>query len=112
MQQKLTIGKLAQAAGVHVETIRYYQRQGLLEEPPKPLGGQRHYPATAVQRMTFIKRAQALGFTLAEVDSLLALDGASNCHEARELATHKLVLVRQKITDLHTIEVALEALVQ
>jgi MerR family mercuric resistance operon transcriptional regulator len=112
MQQRLTIGKLAQAAAVHVETIRYYQRLGLLEEPPKPLGGQRHYPAAAAQRLQFIKRSQALGFTLSEVGSLLALDGVGNCAQARELATHKLALIAQKMADLSAMQQTLEALVQ
>ena len=112
MERKLSIGKLAQAAGVPIETIRYYQRCGLVDTPPKPLGGQRHYPADAVQRLQFIKRAQALGFTLAEVGSLMALDEASNCLEARALAAQKLQLVRQKIADLSTIGLALETLIQ
>ena len=60
----LTIGPLAREAGVHVETIRYYQRRGLLALLPKPPGGVRHYPPSAVNRVHFIKRAQALGFTL------------------------------------------------
>jgi MerR family mercuric resistance operon transcriptional regulator len=112
MERKLTIGKLAKAAEVNIETIRYYQRCGLMVIPPKPLGGQRHYPASAVQRLRFIKRAQALGFTLAEVSNLLSLDGISNCHEGRELAIQKLVLVKQKITGLKGIELALETLIK
>lgn len=64
MATELTIGKLADAAGVNVETIRYYQRRGLLDEPAKPLGGHRRYPVDMVKRLRFIKRAQALGFTL------------------------------------------------
>lgn len=112
MERKLSIGKLAQAAGVPIETIRYYQRCGLVDEPPKPLGGQRHYPASAVQRLRFIKRAQALGFTLAEVGSLMALDEARNCLEARALAAQKLQLVNKKIADLSTIGLALETLIQ
>lgn len=67
MATELTIGKLADAAGVNVETIRYYQRRGLLDEPAKPLGGHRRYPVDMVKRLRFIKRAQALGFTLSEV---------------------------------------------
>jgi MerR family mercuric resistance operon transcriptional regulator len=111
MTQTLTIGKLATAAGVHVETIRYYQRCGLLAEPPKPLGGQRHYPAAAVERLQFIKRAQALGFTLAEISDLLSLDGTSDCQQASALARHKLALVRQKMADLAAIRCVLESLI-
>ena len=67
----MSIGKLAEAAGVNIETIRYYQRRGLLDEPPKPLGGYRDYLPEQVKRLRFIKRAQALGFTLDEVGALL-----------------------------------------
>ena len=79
MQKELTIGRLAALAGVSVETIRYYQRRGLLAEPRKPLGGHRHYPADVAKRLRFIKRAQTLGFTLEETASLLQLDGADCC---------------------------------
>lgn len=67
MGTELTIGKLAAAAGVNIETIRYYQRRGLLNEPPKPLGEHRRYAPEQAKRVRFIKRAQALGFTLDEV---------------------------------------------
>ena len=68
---KLTIGGVATAGGVNVETIRYYQRRGLLEEPAKPVGGYRNYPTEVVKRVRFIKRAQALGFSLKDVAELL-----------------------------------------
>ncbi|MCY1268511.1 Mercuric resistance operon regulatory protein [compost metagenome] len=74
MATGLSIGKLAEAAGVNIETIRYYQRRGLLDEPPKPLSGYRCYLPEQVKRLRFIKRAQALGFTLGEVGALLTLD--------------------------------------
>ena len=70
----VTIGQLASAASVSVETVRYYQRRGLLSEPSKPLGGHRHYPTSATRRLLFIRRAQALGFTLDEVAGLLQLE--------------------------------------
>src|SRR5258708_251804 len=70
----MTIGRVAAAAGVSVETIRYYQRRGLLEEPAKPIGGYRRYPPEMVNRICFIKRAQVLGFTLEDVAGLLRLD--------------------------------------
>ena len=70
---ELTIGRLAQSAGVNVETIRYYQRVGLLKEPEKPAYGYRHYPPDTVARIRFIKRAQQLGFTLEEISELLSL---------------------------------------
>ncbi|TMG91576.1 MAG: MerR family transcriptional regulator [Betaproteobacteria bacterium] len=79
MTDSITIGRLAQAAAVNVETIRYYQRRGLVGEPVKPLGGHRRYPPEAVKRVRFIKRAQNLGFTLDEVRGLLALDDGQSC---------------------------------
>lgn len=111
MGSNLTIGKLAGCAGVNVETIRYYQRRGLLDEPKKPLGGYRHYPQDAVRRVRFIKRAQALGFTLEEVAGLLRLDAASACLETRELAAHKLALIEQKLVELAAMGKGLAALV-
>jgi len=112
MAAGLTIGKLADAAGVNVETIRYYQRRGLLDEPAKPLGGQRRYPADLAKRLRFIKRAQALGFTLAEITELLRLDEAGACAETRELAARKLSLIEQKIADLDALRRVLAVLVQ
>src|SRR5258707_15890276 len=87
---KLTIGRVAAAAGVNVETIRYYQRRGLLEEPAKPLGGYRNYPTEMVKRIRFIKRAQALGFTLEDVAGLLQLNDTDACAKTRHLAARKL----------------------
>ncbi len=100
MSEKLSIGSLAQTAGVNVETIRYYQRRGLLDEPAKPPGGQRHYALAAATRVRFIKRAQQLGFTLEEVKELLLLEDGQNCRETRLLAEHKLALIEVRITDL------------
>src|SRR5438046_5768460 len=73
MNDQLTIGRLAEAAEVNVETIRYYQRRGLLDEPDKPVGGQRRYSSADATRVAFIKRAQQLGFTLEEVKDLVLL---------------------------------------
>ncbi len=107
----LTIGKLAERARVNVETIRYYQRRGLLDEPKKPLGGYRRYSADTANRVRFIKRAQALGFTLEEVAGLLRLDVAGACAETREVATRKLVLIEQKLAELAIMRKGLAALV-
>lgn len=85
---EMTIGRLADAAGVNVETIRYYQRRGLLLEPDRPINGQRRYARAVVKRVRFIKRAQVLGFTLDEVGSLLELDEAHACADTRELPHH------------------------
>ena len=106
-----TIGQLARAAGVHIETIRYYQRRGLLALPDKPYGGVRHYPESAVGRLRFIKRAQALGFTLEEISALLRLDEAVCCVETRELAVRKLASIEGKLADLAAVREALLALI-
>jgi len=111
MTTGLSIGKLAQAAGVNIETIRYYQRRGLLDEPSKPLGGYRHYLPEQVKRLRFIKRAQALGFTLDEVGMLLTLDAACTCSETRALAVRKLAMIEQKMADLAAIRQVLGELV-
>lgn len=111
MPAELTIGRVADGAGVNVETIRYYQRRGLLAEPDKPMGGQRRYASDAIKRVRFIKRAQVLGFTLDEVGSLLQLDEARACAETRELAVHKLELIEEKLGDLTAMRNALTTLV-
>ena len=112
MSKELTIGRVAKLAGVNVETIRYYQRRGLLDEPHKPQGGYRRYQAEAVKQIRFIKRAQALGFTLDEITALLSLEEACSCAETRSLAAHKLELVDRKLTDLTAMRRALAGLVQ
>ncbi|HTF68598.1 MAG TPA: Hg(II)-responsive transcriptional regulator [Edaphobacter sp.] len=112
MATELSIGKLAEFAGVNVETIRYYQRRGLLEEPAKLLSGHRRYPAVMTKRLRFIKRAQALGFTLSEVGGLLSLDKVCACAETRHLAARKLALIDQKIVDLAAMRQALDGLVR
>ena len=80
----LTISHLAKAAGIGVETIRYYQRIGLLDEPPKPASGYRVYNKSVVARLKFIQRAKELGFTLGEIKELLSLDSDA-CGQTREL---------------------------
>ena len=109
--QGQTIGALAREAGVNVETIRFYQRRGLLIEPDKPLGGIRRYGEAEVARMLFIKAAQRIGFTLDEIAQLLQLDDGTRCSEARTIAEHKLADVRQRLQDLQRIEAALAQLV-
>ena len=111
MAERRTIGILARQAGVNVETIRYYQRRGLVPEPAKPLGGTRSYAPEHVQRLRFIKRAQQLGFSLEEVAELLSLEDGLHCHEVEELAGQKLATVRDRIAQLRTIESSLAALI-
>ena len=108
----LTIGGVATAAGVNVETIRFNQRKGLLPEPDKPYGGIRRYSDTDVERVRFVKAAQRLGFTLDEVAGLLRLDDGAHCDEARELAEQKLGDVRNRLADLQSIETVLTSLVK
>jgi MerR family mercuric resistance operon transcriptional regulator len=112
MVERRTIGALAREAGVNVETIRYYQRRGLVPEPVKPLGGIRNYAPGHVQRLRFIKRAQQLGFSLEEVAELLSLEDGLHCHEVEEIAGQKLALVRERIAQLGTIESALATLIR
>ena len=109
---ELTIGRLADEAGVNVETIRYYQRRGLMREPAKPNRGHRRYASDAIKRVHFIKRAQALGFTLEEIGSLLELDEAGACAQTRELASHKLEIIEAKLADLMAMREALAALLR
>lgn len=108
----LTIGVLAKVAGVNVETIRVYQRKGLMREPTRPLGGTRRYGDADLARVRFIKSAQRLGFSLDEVADLLKLEDGAHCTEAREQAERKLTDVRAKLADLQRIETVLEELVQ
>jgi len=108
---RTTISKAAQRAGVGIETIRYYQRRGLIEEPAKPVEGYRLYPEQTIARVRFIKRAQELGFSLKEVKTLVEL-GDEKCLETRDLAVLKLELVQAKIRDLKSIEKNLRDLIR
>ncbi len=109
---EMTIGRLADEAGVNVETIRYYQRRGLMQEPDRPINGQRRYSMAVVKRVRFIKRAQVLGFTLDEVGSLLELDEAHTCADTRKLAANKLQVIEGKLADLNAMRKALTALLR
>ena len=111
MSPILTIGGVAKAAGVNVETIRYYQRLKLLEEPARPPGGVRRYAEAAVARVRFIKRAQELGFSLAEIRRLLRLGDPQSCGEARALASEKLALVEARVADLQRLRGVLQDLI-
>ncbi len=108
---KLTIGKLAKQAEVTVETIRYYQRIGMLDEPGKPGSGYRCYPAHAIARIRFIKRAQQAGFTLKEIAQLLSLD-ADHCADVRKIAEQKCQQIDAQIKDLTALRNVLDALVK
>ena len=107
----LPIGAFAAAAGVNVETIRFYQRKGLLPLPNRAYGSIRRYGASAVARVKFVKSAQRLGFSLEEIAGLLTLDDGTHCDEARVVAEQKLEDVRAKLDDLRRIESVLAQLV-
>jgi MerR family mercuric resistance operon transcriptional regulator len=111
MMEQYTIGVLAKQTAVNVETIRYYQRRGLVEEPPRPLGGARRYNEVHTRRLRFIRQAQTLGFSLDEVAELLALEDGRHCHEAEALGSAKLATVRERIAQLHRVETVLATLV-
>jgi len=106
----LTTGALARAAGVHVETLRYYERRGLLPEPPRRPSGYREYPEAAVGLVRFIRRAQGLGFTLAEIEELLGLRDLADCTAVRRLAEAKLADIEKKLRDLKRLRRVLRGL--
>lgn len=108
----LSIGAFAAAAGVNVESIRFYQRKGLLPEPGRAYGTIRRYGDADVARVKFVKSAQRLGFSLDEIAGLLTLEDGTHCDDARRLAEQKLDDVRSKLDDLHRIESALAQLVE
>src|SRR6187549_3130918 len=107
----MTVGQLAKAAGVNVETIRYYQRRGLLPTPAKPLNGQRSYPPEALRQLTFIRRAQELGFTLDEILSLLDFARSRAHARVREMAAAKLEELAQRTAELNRITRKLRMLI-
>lgn len=103
----MKIGELARAANMGVETVRYYQRQGLLRVPDRPLGGTRTYTESDMQRLHFIQRAKALGFSLKDVARLLELTEA-DCENVQAMASEKLAQVRSKLAQLRSMETALD----
>jgi MerR family transcriptional regulator, mercuric resistance operon regulatory protein len=111
MSKPLTIGFLARAAEVNVETVRYYQRFGLIDEPVKPFDGYRIYPPETIDRIRFIKRAKQLGFTLKEITELLDL-GDGNCDDVRIRAETKRAHVNEQIKDLKKLKNTLDTLIK
>ena len=108
----LTIGQVARNAGVGVETIRFYQRKGLLAQPPRRQSGYRKYPDDAVRRVRFIRRAKELGFSLKEIDELLSLriDSSTTCADVRQRARAKVADIDDKIRVLTDMRSALTLL--
>jgi len=105
----LTIGKLAAAGGVGVETIRFYQRKGLLEQPGRE-SGFRRYGSEDLRRLRFIKQAQTAGFTLAQIKELLDLDAGEDRSRARELANEQIKAIDAKIAELKRVRSSLQRL--
>lgn len=112
--EKLTISRLAQLGGVNLETIRYYERQGLLPAPPRTAAGYRVFPREAARRLRFIKRAQELGFSLNEIGELLALRIKVGAKQAdmRKRAEAKITDIEQKIRTLQAMKNALRQLTE
>ncbi len=110
----LTIGEVARAAEIGVETVRFYEREGLIAEPPRRQSGYRQYPPDTVRRLRFIRRAKDLGFTLKEIRELLDLrvDPTSSCANVRTLAKVKMADIEAKMLDLARIQAALTELVR
>ena len=108
-----SIGEAARRSGVKVETIRFYERSGILAPPPRTAGGHRVYGADAVKRLNFVRRARALGFTLDQVRGLLALadERETSCAEVERLARAQLDQVRGRIDDLRRMEGVLDEMV-
>lgn len=106
----LTIGFLAKAADVNIETIRYYQRISLIAEPKKPAQGYRTYSTEDLKRLRFIKRAQQLGFSLAEIAELLEM-GDGSCSDVRHRAEEKRKQIDKQISDLHNLRTTLNELI-
>jgi Predicted transcriptional regulators len=107
--ETLSIGQVARRAEVGIETIRFYEREGLLEEPPRRASGYRQYSEQVVKRIHFIKRAQKLGFSLKEISELLLLrvDGQTSCEEVKQHAEAKIAEVERKLAELQRMQQAL-----
>lgn len=109
-KEKMTIGRLAKRVGVNVETIRYYQRIGLIDEPVAPVNGFRQYPNKTAENITFIKRAQRLGFSLKEIAELLQI-GDGHCDDVRTRVEIKRNKIDKQIRDLQSLRETLDTLI-
>ena len=107
VNSRLTIGALAAQAGVNVETIRFYQRKGIVPLPPRPGHGARRYPPDVVDRVRFIKSAQSWGFALSEVAELLRLEDGIACEAASRIAEDRLAIVNDRLRELRQVAGAL-----
>ena len=112
MEQALKIGQLAQRAAVNLQTIRYYEREGLLPEPPRLSSGYRLYSDSMVRRVRFIKRAQEIGFSLAEIRELLSLRADGQRNEVRAIAQAKIADIEDKMRTLKAMKTVLNRLTE
>jgi MerR family copper efflux transcriptional regulator len=110
-EERLTIGRLARLGGVNLETVRYYEREGLIPKPPRTRAGYRLFPQDAARRLRFIKRAQELGFSLTEIRELLSLRPSSDRPKVRARAQAKIADIDQKIQSLQAMKKVLGTLV-
>jgi len=110
--QSFTVGEVAKASGVGVETIRFYEREGLIPEPPRRRSGYRQYPSETVRKVRFIRRAKDLGFSLREIGELLSLrvESGTTCADVRMMARTKIGNIEEKLAELETMKGALERL--
>lgn len=110
--QTLKIGEVAHRAGVNVDTVRYYERAGLLPQPARRPSGYRAYDSDAVRRLRFIRRAKTLGFTLEEIGELLSISAERNVAAAKDAARRKLTAVDARLSELQRIRDALAGLIE
>ena len=112
--ERISIGELAKQAKVNIETIRYYERRGLVADPPRNKSGHRQYSSEAVKRTVFIKRCQSLGFSLKEIQEILELKMTrqSTCADMKDRVTEKVLAVNEKIDELVQIRDALDRLLE
>jgi MerR family transcriptional regulator, copper efflux regulator len=110
--ESMTIGKVARLGGVGVETVRFYEKKGLIDKPPRRVSGYRQYPKETVQQLRFIRRAKELGFTLKEIKELLALrlDSEKTCADIRHRTEAKIGDITEKIRMLERMNTALKKL--
>lgn len=104
---QMTIGQVAKTLDLRISTLRYYEREGLLAPPDRSASGYRLYDEAAVERLEFIRSAQAVGFTLEDIRELLRLDEESSCKDVQQLLNHRLAEVETKLADLNRVRTAL-----
>ncbi len=109
--ETLTIGRLADRADINIESVRYYERVGLIRQPRKPVSGYRQYPVELVERIRFVKRAQAYGFSLHEIKDLLKI-GDGRCHDVQQKAIEKRDYINNQINDLKKLVQTLDQLIE